>query len=107
MSHSPTRTEQPRDIVEDRVRDRSEGEPSVALDRSAVYERCEAVVLPAKVVLTVSAVRDAQAPLARNSYQATIAKERAEDHLELHGVRRDPAKRDARIGRHALLIGRA
>jgi hypothetical protein len=45
-------------------------------------------------------VSDAQRSLARQTDEPSVAEQRAQDHLELHGVRWDPMERDTRMLDH-------
>jgi hypothetical protein len=55
----------------------------------------ESLVLPQDVVAAFGAVSDPEAALPGQAHEPAVAKERAQDHLELDGVRRDPMKRGA------------
>src|SRR5688572_33360073 len=63
-------------------------------------ERSESLVLPARVGVTL--VRDVQLALADAPRDATVAEERADDHLELHGIRREPPQRGVRTLQHVV-----
>ena len=84
------------EIVEERVDHRLEAhQPASAVLGNASRKRTEALVLPEDVVPPLSAVSDSQPALARQTNELPVAKQRAEDHLELDGVRWDPMKRGA------------
>src|SRR5687767_8429261 len=63
-------------------------------------ERSEALVLPARVGVTL--VRDVQLALADAPRDAAVAEERADDHLKLHGIRRESPQRGIRTLQHVV-----
>ena len=84
------------EIVEERVDHGLEAhQPSSAVFGNAGWKRTEALVFPEDVIEPLGAVGDPEASLARQADEPAIAKQRAEDHLELDGVRWDPMKRGA------------
>src|SRR5437763_566966 len=87
--------EEARQVVEDRVARRLESDeaPFTRL-RSARRERPQAVVLPQDVGTPLDAVSDPQPAPTRETDELPVTEQRAEHHLELHRVRRDPTHSD-------------
>jgi len=93
--------EEPREIVEERMAHGLEAdEPALVFPRRFRRKRTEPLVLPQNVVAATRTVGDPQGSLARQTDELSVAEEPAQDHLELHGVRRDPMERDARMLDH-------
>src|SRR5579859_457542 len=88
------------------MRDGREGEPAIALRWGSTRERAEPVVLPPDVGRPRALMRDTEPPLERTADDAAVAKDRTQDHLELHRVGRETAQRGMRIRSHAIWIGR-
>jgi hypothetical protein len=70
-------------------------------------KRPEPLVFPKDVFATFGAVGDSQAALARDPDEPAVTEKRAEDHLELDRVGRDPMKRGAGMFDHTDDFGRA
>ena len=89
------------EIVEERMAHGLEAdEAAFVILRCVRRKRTEPVVLPQDVVAALGPVSDPQPPLARQTDKPTVAKQRAKDHLELQGVRRDPMQRGAGMFAH-------
>ena len=69
------------------MRDGREGEPAIAIRWGLIRERAQTVVLPPDVGRAIAAMRDPEPAIERTTDDPAIAEERAEDHLELNGVR--------------------
>src|SRR5687768_8467098 len=82
-------------------------EPARVLLGRRGRERAEALVLPEDVFATIGAVRYAEPPLARDPNEPAVAKQRAEDHLELDRIGRDPLKRGLGMFDHTDEFDRA
>ena len=94
-------TQEAGEIVEQRMAHRLKAhETTLVFPWGVGWERTEPVVLPPDIVATVGAVGDPEAALARHTDESAIAKQRAEDHLELHRVWWHPAERAARMLDH-------
>ena len=95
-------------VVEERVGNGLKpDEPAPGLLRCRGGERTKALVLPEDVFATIDAVSDPQSPLVRETDEPAIAKQRAEDDLELDRVGRDPMKRGLGVFDHTDDFDRA
>jgi hypothetical protein len=93
--------EQAREIIEKRMRHGLEAdEAGVVFPRGLAGERAEPLVLPEDVIAPRGAMRNPEPPLAGQTDQPTVAEHRAEDHLELNGVRRKTAECRAGVFDH-------
>src|SRR5437868_6556103 len=94
--------EEARQVVEDRLARRLESnEAPFARCRSTCRERSQTVVLPHDIGMALDPVSDPQPTLARETDELPVTEQRAEHHLELHRVRRDPTNRDLGMFDHA------
>src|SRR5438067_11241783 len=94
--------EEARQVVEDRVACRLESDEAPRTRRrSGCRERSQAVVLPQDIAMALDPMSDSQPALARETDELPVTEQRAEHHLELHRVRRDPTDRDLGMFDHA------
>ena len=89
-----------REIVEHGMRDRLELRQIRDAHRPARGEGAETLVLPACVRMTLMC--DLQAAMADTARDARVAKERADDDLQLDAIRREPAQRGIRTLQHVV-----
>ena len=83
--------EDPREVVEQRMRDRLELGKPVAQPWRVRGKRSEPVVLPADVVAAATAMRDPQPALTWQTDEPAVSEQRPEDDLELDRVGWDTA----------------
>ena len=89
-----------REVIEDRVRDRRELREICHPHRPTRGKGPESLVLPTGV--RVALVGDVQLTVPQATGDATVAKERADDDLQLHGVRREPSECGVRALQHVV-----
>ena len=93
--------EETRQIVEQRMDDCLKPDEAAFVFLGSLRRKgAEALVLPEDVVPAAPWMSDPQPSLARHTNQLSVAEQRAEDHLELHGVWRDAVEGDARMLDH-------
>jgi hypothetical protein len=89
--------EEAREIVEERMAHGLEPDEAAFIVRRRLrHEVTKALVLPNNVVAPLGAVSDPQASVVGQAGQAAVAEHRAEDHLELDRIGRQPT--ESRMG---------